>query len=186
MSYSLHAHIWLCVWEHMNLRVCPGQVSAAAVRSCDLRPAFACCENIIASVYYYSTERQWECCVPCGPVKSGCRPGVCERKEVFYAHSLCSHRPAPSEARCIVGSGEAYWSWLVPAESQIEFWQAGETGSQRERPPPHTPPCPLQQTIEAAWQELFKTLHTLHSSVCHTNVGTHTLPITISYYVQQS
>ncbi len=72
----------------MNLRVCPGQVSAAAVRSCDLRPAFACCENIIASVYYYSTERQWECCVPCGPVKSGCRPGVCERKEVFLRSFL--------------------------------------------------------------------------------------------------
>lgn len=78
----------MCVRAH-EFGCVSRQVSAAAVRSCDLRLAFACCENIIASVYYYSTERQWECCVPCGPAKSGCRPGVCERKEFFLTLIPC-------------------------------------------------------------------------------------------------
>ncbi len=171
---TVYVHISDCVCESTWICVC---VQASVRRSCAelwSEAGFCLLWKYYCKCLLLQHERQWECCVPCGPAKSGCR-GVCERKEFFFnAHSLCSHRPAPSEARCILGSGEAYWSWLVPAESQIEFWQAGETGSQRERPPPHAPSCPLQQTIEAAWQELFKTLHTLHSSFCHTNVGTHT------------
>lgn len=176
MSFSLLPHIWLCVWEEcMNLRVCPGkcppQLCGAVIWGRLLLAV-----KILLQVFIITALRDSGSVVcRAGQRKGGVDQECVRGRRGFYAHSFCSHRPAPSEAWCIVGSGEAYWSWLVPAESQIEFWQAGETGSQRERPPPHTHPCPLQQTIEAAWQELFKTLHTLHSSVRHTNVDTHTL-----------
>lgn len=54
---------------------------------------------------------------------------------------VCFPQASPQPmAQCTLGNGEAYWSWLVPAGSQIEFWQAGETISQRDPPlPPHTP-----------------------------------------------
>lgn len=44
----------MCVGEH-----------SAAVRGSDLKQAIACCENIIASVYYCFSVKQWECCVCC-------------------------------------------------------------------------------------------------------------------------
>lgn len=39
------------------------RVQATAARGSDLKQAIACCENIIASVYYCFGVKQWECCV---------------------------------------------------------------------------------------------------------------------------
>lgn len=62
--------------------------------------------------------------------------------------SLCFPSTSPRPvAHCTMGNRDSFWSWLVPAGSQIEFWQAGETSSQRDLPPtqhthfPHTHPC---------------------------------------------
>lgn len=51
---------------------------------------------------------------------------------------LCFPPASPSQplSHCTLGNRESHWGWLVPAESQIEFWQAGETRSQRDPPPP--------------------------------------------------
>lgn len=42
------------------MRVC---VYSTAVLGSDVKQAVACCENIIASVYYCFSVKQWECCV---------------------------------------------------------------------------------------------------------------------------
>ena len=42
--------------------MCVG-VYSTAVQGSDLKQAIACCENIIASVYYCFSVKQWECCV---------------------------------------------------------------------------------------------------------------------------
>lgn len=142
MSHSLLTHIWLCVWECMNLRVCPGkcppQLCGAVIWGWLLLAV-----KILLQVFIITALRDSGSVVcRAGQRKRGVDQECVRGRRGFYAHSFCSHRPAPSEARCIVGSGEAYWSWLVPAESQIEFWQAGETGSQRERPPSSSTPLP--------------------------------------------
>ena len=55
-----------CAWVPM----CVG-VHSTAARGSDLKQAIACCENIIASVYYCFGVKQWECCVRC----TGCVEG---------------------------------------------------------------------------------------------------------------
>lgn len=47
-----------------RVHMCAG-ASLAALRSSDLMQAVGCCENIIASVYYCLSVKQWECCVCC-------------------------------------------------------------------------------------------------------------------------
>jgi len=94
--------------------------------------------------------------------------------------TLCFPPASPRPvAHCTLGNGEAYWSWLVPAGSQIEFWQAGETSSQRDPPlPPHTP---VLGTMGNAGEGLFKQLQ-LHSTpllppgpkLCYYNYKNHT------------
>lgn len=52
----------VCVCENVCVNVCR-ELYHAAVLGSDLKQAVACCENIIASVYYCFSVKQWECCV---------------------------------------------------------------------------------------------------------------------------
>lgn len=73
----------------------------------------------------------WECVSVCVCWVGVISPSLC-------LCLFCSHRPTLSPLpgpQCRLGNGEAYWSWLVLAGSQIEFWQAGETSSQRDPSP---------------------------------------------------
>lgn len=54
----------MCVCACEWVPTCAGKYSTA-VRGPDLKQAIACCENIIASVYYCFSVKQWECCVCC-------------------------------------------------------------------------------------------------------------------------
>lgn len=140
---TVYVHISDCVCESTWICVCvqgkcPPQLCGAVIWGRLLLAV-----KILLQVFIITALRDSGSVVcRAGQWKVGVDQECVRGRRFFYAHSLCSHRPAPSEARCIVGSGEAYWSWLVPAESQIEFWQAGETGSQRERPPSSRTPLP--------------------------------------------
>lgn len=148
--------IKVCVLGHVSVH---RGVYSTAARGSDLKQAFACCENIIASVYYCFSVKQCECCVCVWRDSSGVRRCVCVYcGGPLLSPPLCFPPASPRPvAHCTLGKRESYWSWLVPAGSQIEFWQAGETSSQRDLPasPPRTP---VSGTMGKAGEGLFKQL----------------------------
>lgn len=62
MCDKVCACVCVCMSACERVPMCVA-VSATAVQGSDLKQAIACCENIIASVYYCFSVKQWECCV---------------------------------------------------------------------------------------------------------------------------